>query len=78
MREIAAANALALRDEPISGLKERSELARTLKDLFSVWDGCRQAIRVYKGLGNPKPVEARNGASRRKRASTVAPPPASA
>lgn len=76
-RDMAASHAEQLKSIQTANLKDRTVFAGALRDLFAVWDGARQAIRVYKGQGNPKPVEAKNGAGRKRARSAVAPPPAS-
>jgi len=76
-RDLAATMCDELKNQLPDDLKARTSVAGALRDLFAVWDGARQAIRIYKGLGNPKPVEARNSRGKRKRngVTGTAPPP---
>lgn len=77
MRDFAANEYDALSKLDLGDQRDRLARSRALKDLFSVWDGCRIAIRVFKGQGQPKPVTAANDPSRRKRkhSSSSTPPP---
>ncbi len=76
MRDFAAAEFDRLAKVDFDDLKDRASRAKALRDLFAVWDGCRMAIRVYKGVGNPKPVTARNDPARaHKRAQMNGTPP---
>lgn len=70
LRDLAANAALALSSGPVD-----NQTASCIAKLISGWDTARQAIRVYRGQGNPKPVQARNDAARRKRTQTSTPPP---
>ncbi len=73
LRDLSANAALALYPAPTT--KVDAATASAIAKLISSWDAARQAIRVYRGLGNPKPVQARNDAARRKRTQTSTPPP---
>jgi hypothetical protein len=77
MRDFAANEYDALSKLALDDQRDRLARSRALKDLFSVWDGCRIAIRVFKGQGQPKPVTATNDPARRKRkhSSPATPPP---
>ncbi len=76
MRDFAATEFDRLSKAEVADPKDRAQRAKALRDLFAVWDGCRIAIRIYKGAGNPKPVTAKNDPSRsRKRAQLNGTPP---
>ncbi len=70
LRDLAAHAVIALKERPID-----AQSATTIARLISAWDTARQAIRVYRGQGNPKPVEASNGRRKRKQSQAGTPPP---
>lgn len=77
LRDLAADAATALRQlsrKPDGTLAMDHQTAASLAKLVSAWDCARQAIRVYRGQGNPKPVEAKNARKRKSKASTPPPP----
>lgn len=75
MRDFAAEELMRIAELPVAGKQERLERTKHLRDLFAIWDGARVAIRQFKGIGDPKPVLARNDTARRPRAVQASTPP---
>jgi len=67
IRDFAADSALSLKSLTVSDLQDHAIRARALRDLTAVWDICREQIRIARGKGLPKAVEASNARRKVKR-----------
>ena len=67
LRNLAASEALALKDLPAPKPSDRYARARAIKDLASVWLTATERIRIFRNRGLPKAVEAKNAKRTAKR-----------
>ena len=72
-RDFAASEARALQEAEAKTLQERFARARALRDLAAVWESTTDRIRIMRGRGLPKSVEARNAKPKGKRPQPTAP-----